>query len=221
MDIKTEGVHAGEFLLSEASGSRSRANIVISAGAGRLLAGTLIALITAANAGVATANADNTGDGVLGGIVVTSAAVSGNYLVTVTEASSDGGKFTVTDPTGFQLGEGVVGTAFTSSGLTFTLADGATDFAEGDSFVIDVLANLGEWVAYDVDGTDDGRRAASGILWAGVDATENDVQAVGIVRDAEVIDSLLIGLDDASEVDLLAAGLVVRSSAPDNPTLGE
>ncbi|HCR1243654.1 TPA: head decoration protein, partial [Pseudomonas aeruginosa] len=32
MTIKTEGVHAGEFLLSEANGSRSRENIVITAG---------------------------------------------------------------------------------------------------------------------------------------------------------------------------------------------
>ncbi|WP_228770478.1 head decoration protein [Pseudomonas aeruginosa] len=47
MTIKTEGVHAGEFLLSEANGSRSRENIVITAGSGRLVAGTLIAPITA------------------------------------------------------------------------------------------------------------------------------------------------------------------------------
>ena len=40
MSIKTEGVHAGEFLLSEANGSRSRANIVVAAGAGIVLAGT-------------------------------------------------------------------------------------------------------------------------------------------------------------------------------------
>ncbi|MEW3606451.1 head decoration protein [Pseudomonas aeruginosa] len=59
MTIKTEGVHAGEFLLSEANGSRSRENIVITAGSGRLVAGTLIAPITAANALSATAAAGN------------------------------------------------------------------------------------------------------------------------------------------------------------------
>ena len=50
MSIKTEGVHAGEFLLSEANGARSRENIVIVKGAGQLAAGTLLAMITAANA---------------------------------------------------------------------------------------------------------------------------------------------------------------------------
>ncbi|HBP5990404.1 TPA: head decoration protein, partial [Pseudomonas aeruginosa] len=75
MTIKTEGVHAGEFLLSEANGSRSRENIVITAGSGRLVAGTLIAPITAANALTATAAAGNTGDGTVGATVVTSAAI--------------------------------------------------------------------------------------------------------------------------------------------------
>ncbi len=221
MTIQTEGAHAGEFLLSEARGYRSRENIVISAGAGKLLAGTLIAILTSANAGQATAAAGNTGNGVLNGISVTSAAVSGAYLVEVTSAPADGAKFTVSDPTGKEVGKGVVGAQFVSPGLTFDLAEGATKFVKGDAFTIAVLAGLGEWVPYDDDGANDGRRAASGVLWAGVDATENDVQAVAIVRDAEVIDSLLIGLDAAGRADLLAAAVIVRTSNPDYPTLGE
>lgn len=221
MNIKTEGVHAGEFLLSEAHGYRSRENIVISAGAGRLLAGTLIAILTAANAGQVTATPGNTGNGVLNGVMVTSAAVSGNYLVSVTSASADGAKYTVQDPTGREVGKGAAGTQFISQGLTFDLAEGATKFVKGDSFTIAVLAGLGEWVPYDDDGANDGRRAAAGVLWAGVDATENDVQAVAIVRDAEVIDSLLTGLDEAGRADLKAAGVLIRTSNPDYPKLGE
>lgn len=220
MNIKTEGVHAGEFLLSEASGYRSRANIVISAGAGKLLAGTLIAILTSANAGQVTANAENAGNGVLNGIVVTSAAVTGSYLVSVTAAGAEGAKYTVTGPGGNEVGKGVAGTQFVGGGLTFDLAEGATPFAKGDEFAIAVQAGLGEWVAYDESGANDGRRAASGVLWANIDATDNDVKAAAIVRDAEVIGSLLTGLDAAGEAELLALGIVVRTSLPDNPKLG-
>ncbi|HBP1903125.1 TPA: head decoration protein, partial [Pseudomonas aeruginosa] len=90
MTIKTEGVHAGEFLLSEGNGSRSRENIVITAGSGRLVAGTLIAPITADNALTATAAAGNTGDGTVGATVVTSAAISGTYVLEITEAGANG-----------------------------------------------------------------------------------------------------------------------------------
>ena len=73
-----------------------------------------------------------------------------------------------------------------------------------------MLANLGEYVPYDDDGTDDGRRAASGILFASVDATLNDVRAVAVVRDAEVIERLLTGLDTNGRADLLAKGIIIR-----------
>ncbi|HCE6437163.1 TPA: head decoration protein [Pseudomonas aeruginosa] len=211
MTIKTEGVHAGEFLLSEANGSRSRENIVITAGSGRLVAGTLIAPITAANALTATAAAGNTGDGTVGATVVTSAAISGTYVLEITEAGANGGKFEVVDPQGRQVGTGQVGQVFTGGGIGFTLSDGATDFVVGDRFNLQVLAGLGEWTPYDDDGADDGRRAAGGILFGPVDATDADVKAVAVVRDAEVIASLLTGLDAAGEADLKALGLILRT----------
>lgn len=210
MTIKTEGVHAGEFLLSEANGSRSREEVTITAGAGILAAGTLIALITAANAAVATADGGNAGNGVMGAITTASAAITGTYVLTITEAVANGGKFELVDPLGSLVGEGSVGVAFVGGGLSFTLADGATDFAVDDVFTVAVTAALGEYRPYDDDGTDDGRRAASGILYAPVDATLNDIRAVAVVRDAEVIERLLTGLDAAGAADLLALGIVIR-----------
>lgn len=210
MSIKTEGVHAGEFLLSEANGSRSREAVVIAAGSGILKAGTLIALLTAANAAVATADAGNTGNGVMGSITVDSKAITGTYVLTITSAAANGGKFLLVDPLGAEVGEGTVGVAFSGGGLSFTLADGATDFAVDDAFTIAVNANLGEWTAYDDDGENDGRRAAAGILWAPVDATSNDVKVAAVVRDAEVIERLLTGLDIAGRADLAALGIVIR-----------
>ena len=210
MTIKIEGVHAGEFLLSEANGTRSREEVVISAGNGKVAAGTLIAKITAANAAVPTAKAGNVGNGVLGAITVGSPAITGTYVLAMTAASANGGAFLVVDPTGREVGAGTVGVAFTGGGLTFTLADGAVDFAVNDGFTIAVNANLGEWAPYDDDGANDGRRAASGILFAPVDATLNDIRAVAVVRDAEVIERLLTGLDAAGEADLTALGIVIR-----------
>lgn len=208
--IKTEGVYTGEFLLSEANGSRSREEVVIAAGSGILKAGTLIALITAANALTPVAKAGNVGNGTIASVTVTSAAASGAYNLTITEAAANAGKFELVGPNGSMVGEGSVGQAFTGGGLTFTLGDGATDFAVGDGFTLTVKANLGEYVAYDDDGTDDGRRAAGGILFATVDATINDVRAVGVMRDAEVIERLLTGLDANGRADLLAKGIIIR-----------
>lgn len=208
--IKTEGVYTGEFLLSEANGSRSREEVVISAGSGILKAGTLIALITAANALTPVAKAGNVGNGTIASVTVTSAAASGAYNLAIIEAAANAGKFELVGPNGALVGEGTVGQAFTGAGLTFTLGDGATDFVVGDGFTLTVLANLGEYTAYDDDGTDDGRRAASGILYASVDATVNDVRAVGVMRDAEVIERLLEGLDSPGRTDLLAKGIIIR-----------
>ncbi|WP_437881031.1 head decoration protein [Pseudomonas sp. LRF_L74] len=208
--IKTEGVHAGEFLLSEANGGRSREAITVSAGSGRLVAGTVLALITAANALTAAATAGNTGNGTIGSTAVTSLAASGTYTLTITEAAANGGEFKVVGADGFVLGTGTVGEAFSQSGITFTVADGTTDFALGDSFTLTVKGALGEYTAYDDDGTDDGRRTASAILFAGVDATYQDVRATVVVRDAEVIERLLTGLDTAGAADLKALGIIIR-----------
>lgn len=210
MTILTQGNRTAEFLLSEANGARSREVIVVNATAGKLAAGTLLAKITAANAAIATADAGNTGNGTLGAVTVGNEAITGTYVLTITAAAANGGTFSVVDPNGDAVGEGAVGVQFDAGGLIFTLADGATDFIVGDAFTIVVNAGIGEWVAYDDDGTNDGRRAATGILYAAVDATEADANAVAIVRDAEVVGAKLTGLDANGQADLLALGLVVR-----------
>ena len=120
MSIKTERVHTGEFLLSEANGQRSRANIVIAAGAGIVLAGTLLAAITTANAMMATPEGGNTGDGTVGTIAVTSTAVSGTYTLSITKAAAGAGSFDVIGPGDNVIGSGQVGEAFEAAGLGFS-----------------------------------------------------------------------------------------------------
>lgn len=206
----TEPRRTGAYLISEANGTYSRDEIVVNATAGRLEPGTLLAKLTAANAGSASAVAGNTGNGTVTGITVTNAAITGTYRVQVTAAATNGGTIAVTDPNGDQVGIGAVGTAFTGGGITFTLGDGSTDFAVGDAFNIAVNAGLGEYVPYDDDGANDGRRTASAILYAAVDAERQDVPAVAHVRDCEVDANELTGLDAAGVADLAALGIIVR-----------
>ena len=155
-------------------------------------------------------NGSSDSNGTIGSIAISSEAVSGTYLLTITEAAANGGTFEVTSSSGAVIGTGEVGVAFEAAGIGFTLADGSTDFAEGDAFTLAVTANLDEYVPYDDDGTDDGRRTASAILYGPVDATDVDVMAVGIVRDAEVTERLLTGLDANGRADLSALGIVIR-----------
>ncbi|MDX9717239.1 MAG: head decoration protein [Thauera sp.] len=218
MSTLTEPRRTGAYLVSEAPGTRSREAIVINATAGKLEAGTVLAKITSANAGTTTPGT-NTGDAVMGAVTVGNDATTGAYAVKVTKAdagASQPAEFTVTDPLG-NTAAGVAGVKFEDFGISFTLTDGAgttpgTDdkAAVNDSWSIAVTAGIGEWVAYDDDGTDDGRRAATGILYAAVDATTHDAPAVAHVRDCEVDAAELTGLDDNAVADLLALGIIVR-----------
>lgn len=82
----------------------------------------------------------NTGNGVMGTITVGTTSKVGIYLLRITVAATNAGTFTVTDPDGVLAGTGTVGVSFVGGGLTFTLADGVTDFIVGDGFDITGIA---------------------------------------------------------------------------------
>lgn len=210
MTVLTERPQAGAHIISEANGTLSRERIVVNATAGRLNAGTVLAKITASNAGTPAAAAGNAGNGTITGISVSNEAITGVYGVEITAAAADAGTFVVTDPLGNELGTGTVGVEFSAGGLTFTLGDSTNDFEVGDAFTITVNAGIGEYAAYDDDGTNDGRRTASAILYAEVDAAEQDAEGVAHVRLCEVNGAELTGLDDAAVADLLALNIIVR-----------
>jgi len=181
MTTLTEGRYTGEFLVSEASGARSRDEILITAG--KLDPGTVLGRVTTGTA-TATADSGNTGTGAMGTVTVGASAIPGTYVVEITEAVTSAGKFTVTDPLGNEVGDGNVAVAFTSTHVSFTLADGDPDFAEGDIFTIAVLPS-GHYVKLNT-GASDGSQTAAAILWGHADASSAPVRAVGITRDAEV-----------------------------------
>lgn len=185
MAVLMEGKHAGEFLVSEASGSRSREAITI-AGGQNLEAGAVLGRTGSNGSAVATASAGNTGDGAVGAITVGTAAKNGRYRPVIVAAATGAGSFIVEGPSDVSVGHGgAVGTEFSEGGLTFTLADGDTDFVVGDALTITVSGVTDQYKEYD-PANSDGSQIAVAVLYGSVDATDAAMKAVAIMRDAEV-----------------------------------
>ena len=82
--------------------------------------------------------------------------------------------------------------------------------------VLALIAATGQYTSYDNDGTSVSN-AARAILFAAVDATDGPVEAVAIVRDAEVHGDELVfentedtGDREAAFADLATHGIIVR-----------
>lgn len=99
---------------------------------------------TAAGPGVAAAGTTGavvgTGNGTITASPATGAGCKiGTYRVTCIAAAANSGTFSVEDPDGVTIGSAVVATPFTTH-LTFTIADGSSDWVVGDHFPIVVAA---------------------------------------------------------------------------------
>ena len=107
-----------------------------------------------AKAGTAAPKVGNTGNGTLTGITVDVGADVGAWKITCQSTANNGGIFSVVKPDGTVDGVAVVGTLYNSAnGPSFTLNDGATDFAIGDEFTLAVAhaipANGGAFMVKD------------------------------------------------------------------------
>jgi hypothetical protein len=109
---------------------------------------------------VAAALPGNTGNGTVTAAAATASTVAGVYHLVCTAIEEDGGRFALTAPDGVRLADAVVGDAY-SGWLSFTIADGATDFAVGDGFTVTVAAGDAKYVALDPDATDGSQQAAA------------------------------------------------------------
>lgn len=214
----TETRHAGEFIMSEGPGHYSRENITIKSGEGALVAGTVLGK-TDGTVTVGDPAFTGTGNGTLTKATPAYGAgvQAGTYIVRLSEIATDSGQFIVIRPDGTVDGVAVVGTAYDGQ-VKFTIADGSTDFSGAAQFTLAVTKTDFEWRSADPTNTD-GSAVAAGILLDAVDATSAAVDAVAIVRLAEVNDNLVTydaGVDDAAKkatkrAELLAVGIVVRT----------
>lgn len=216
MSEKTEGMHAGEFVVSEANGDRSRE--VVTVVTGQVLKAGHVMGKTITGTGAAVAYAGNTGNGAMGAITVGGKAKAGPHKLTIIEPGVNVGTFQVEDPDGVVIGTGVVAAAFSAGGLAFTLADGAADFVAGDGFTITVTVTATKYKEYNPANTD-GSEIAVAVCYDNTDATAADKSAVAIVRDAEINSDELtwfVGASGAQKTaglaNLAVAGIIGRSS---------
>lgn len=160
--ILTEDVYAGEALLSEAAGMRSRDVGVIdqnqTLGASSVLAQVSHGALSAAGAVMGP----NTGNPAFSAVTAAATAQIGDYVVEMVDPTH----FDVRDTGGVELGHGVLGTAFTVAGhIGFTLTAGGTACVAGDSFKVTVsaaaAANVGRYVAYNPSATDGSQNACA------------------------------------------------------------
>lgn len=94
---------------------------------------------TFAATGAGSEAAGNTGTGTITDApAVAAGAKAGRYVVTILEPAADAGEFSVEDPDGILIGNGTVAVEFVGGGLTFTVADGGTNFVAGDQLYVDV-----------------------------------------------------------------------------------
>lgn len=215
MTTLTEGKHTGEFLISEAAGYRSREEITVASGAD-LGPCTVLGKATASTVGAATADGGNTGDGTVGTVTGGADTETGTYDLVCIAAAANAGTFEVRTPSGAQLpDDATVAVAYASSHLNFTISDGAADFVVGDKFTVLVTDN-GKYAQLDLAAVD-GTQTVAAILYGDAKAALVDVQAAGIVRDAEVRlsdltwpDGITADQQTIAEAELAALGIIVR-----------
>lgn len=94
---------------------------------------------TVVQAAVSAPFAGNTGNGSFGAIDATAGTAElGIHKLVCFAVATNAGKFQHFGPDGLLIGIVTVGVAYTGGGLTFTIADGATDFVAGDGFTVTV-----------------------------------------------------------------------------------
>lgn len=219
MATKNQPNTLGDFLKWEEDNLYSRREITVLSGQ-NLKAGAVLGAVAQAGA-TSAANAGNTGNGAMGAITVGAGAMPGVYKLTFIEPGANVGTFRVEDPNGVEIGTGVVAAAFNKGGLSFTLADGATDFVAGDGFAITVAAGSGKRKFSAAADQADGSEDVTGILFADVDASGGDAKGVEIFRSAIVsVAGLLYDatVNDetkklAKRAQLEALGITIRSAA--------
>jgi len=115
--------------------------------------------------------------------------IAGDSAVITVAATGAGGSWSVTAPNGSSLPPAIVGTAYVSEQVNFTINDGAADWEVGDSAVVAVAAGNGKVVALDVTAVT-GAQVAAGFMAAAITAPNgSDIQGLAIVRDATYADS--------------------------------
>jgi hypothetical protein len=137
MTTITETSHTAEFLVSESAGGRSREAVTVVSGQD-LDAGAVLGKLTKRQAAAAIPSNAGTGSGAMTALTFGPDVQVGDYVITLL-ATSATSAFTVVAPDGTSLPNGAVGTAYSSSHLSFLISDGGTMTA-ADTYTVAVTA---------------------------------------------------------------------------------
>lgn len=192
------------------AGSGAARSVEIGTVAGRRLFGTP----------VGAAVAGGTGDGGIGSIALGTLAKKGEYKITCIAAAADGGRFGVVDPDGYALADALVGDAYASPQMGFTISDGAADFVVGDAFTITVPEGDLKVTAIDFTKVDGSQRAA-GVFAVNKEAPDGvDVKAQMIKGKALVASQELLWPDGATDAQKAGALAELKSNDIEARQLG-
>lgn len=223
MTIQTETRRAGEHILSEAAGYRSREAITIDESQ-TLVAGQILGKITegakvAAGAAGVPAPAAATITAVPTAALNTKVGV--HRFQCISGGAAGASKWAHTDPDGVFVGIATGDAAYTGGGLSgLTIADAGTDPVAGEAFAVTVTepaAASGRYVMHDPEGIN-GSQTVAGVLFDAVTTGASETaKAVAHVRDCEVKTDLL-AYDDhttdektAARLGLTALGIICRA----------
>lgn len=136
MAIQTEPVHAGEWLASYLN-TLSLDAVTVASGE-NLVAGAVVGRKTRRQAAAPIPTIVGTGTGLMSALIFGPDVQVGSYVITLL-ATSATAAFSVTAPDGTALANGAVGTAYSSSHLSFLISNGGT-MTTGDSYTVVVTA---------------------------------------------------------------------------------
>lgn len=146
-NLEIENIDIGSIALSA---EEFRDETLTFAGADTFVKGTILARRAVALSVTASA-VTGTGNGTVSAATVVegqAVPLTGAYVLTVVTAAANGGTWKLVDPNGALITDGLVmtvgagaATVFEAGGLRFTITDGATDFAAGDTATLTVAAD--------------------------------------------------------------------------------
>lgn len=221
--VFTEARHPGDFIVSEASGFRSREEALISASQTVKVGAVLGKVAVPADVtSSAAADASNTGSSGAMTLDVTTpvlaGAKNGVYRVVCVEPGTNVGTFAVFDPEGIEIGRYVVGGADFATHIKFAIAD-ATDFVAGDAFSVTVGIESYKDETFEVldPAATDGSQIPAGIaIYPATTGAGETAEIAIIARDAEVRAADLAwptinAAPKAAAIEYLAAlGIILR-----------
>lgn len=161
----------------------------------QLTAGDILFQTLTSSTGAGT----NTGNGTITINSIGLDAKIGSYSAVCVSGRTNRGVFELRDADGRVIDRINVGTPFTSSVLSLTIADGSTDFVVGDKFNI-ALAGSSTFATYDFTAGEQPPQVATAVLGADVDTTAAALEQFATLHGPAILNASGLHLKSYPEV---------------------